>query len=217
MKLKGKTCYMCEAPATGREHVPPKCIFPAAERLRRNLVKVPSCDEHNLRKSADDELLRHVLASAPGNNDLCLTVLEEGILPSFDRRPHILATFMPNLTPVRVGDTKTASFKLDAVRFEGSIRAIVRGLFFAEMKRKLLQDLVVAWGALLTPQLSTSPLFDLIRKNERALPPMRHGANLTVFKYDFHFGEQGGLCRLSFYEGHPIHVVWQDERAVQPS
>ena len=135
---------MCDAPATSREHVPPKCIFPDDAHLRKNLIKVPSCDAHNLRKSKDDELLRHVLACAPANNDLALRVVERGVMPSWERRPHILETFLPNLTPLKFGDYVTASFTIDINRFEASIRAIVRGLFFADTNKKLLADLIVA-------------------------------------------------------------------------
>lgn len=53
------TCYMCDLSATSVEHVPPKCMFPefkdAKVDLRRKLITVPSCDDHNAKKSRDDE------------------------------------------------------------------------------------------------------------------------------------------------------------------
>lgn len=156
--MRASTCYMCDEPATSREHVPPKCIFP---------------DDAHLRKSKDDELLRHVLACAPANNDLALRVIESGVMPSWDRRPHILETFLPNLTPLKYGDYETASLTIDVPRFDSSVRAIVRGLFFADTGKKLLHELTVAWGALLSKELKS------------------------------------GLCRLRFYEGHPIYVTWR--------
>ena len=203
---------MCDALATSREHVPPKCIFPDDAHLRKNLIKVPSCDAHNLRKSKDDELLRHVLACAPANNDLALRVVERGVMPSWERRPHILETFLPNLTPLKFGDYETATFTIDLARFEASIRTIVRGLFFADTSNKLLADLTVVWGALLSRDLSKAPYFEIIKRGEQTLPPMRRGSNPKVFQYDFHESNAwtGALCRLRFYEGHPIYVVWDD-------
>jgi len=208
--MKRATCYMCESPATSREHVPPRCLFPDDPTFRKDLIKVPSCDVHNLRKSKDDELLRHILASAPGNNEHCLAIIERGVIPAFERRPHILETFLPNLAGIQMGAFKTASFTIDLARFESSIRSIVRGLFFAETAKKLEWDLTVVWGVLLTSDRAHAPFFQLIRGWEQRLPPMRRGSNPTIFSYDFHEFKNGtsALCRLRFYEGHPIYVGW---------
>lgn len=70
-KRKGRAqCYMCVSPATSREHVPPLCLFPESKDVggkdyRRNLITVPSCDEHNSKKESDDEFL---MVSLAGNN-----------------------------------------------------------------------------------------------------------------------------------------------------
>ena len=143
-------------------------------------------------------------------NKLALRMVEHAILPAFERRPHIVETFLPNLTQLGVGALETASFTIDLRRFESSIRAITRGLFFAETGKKLLSELIVVWGALLTEDHSKAPYFEVIRRGERTLPPMRRGTNPKVFRYDFHESDEGtvGLCRLRFYEGHPIYVTW---------
>jgi hypothetical protein len=69
---KIKKCYKCGEKATTREHVPPICLFPeqkdAKVNLRKNLITVPSCDEHNSKKSDDDEFLMVSLAACLGNN-----------------------------------------------------------------------------------------------------------------------------------------------------
>ncbi len=72
---KVEECYFCGAPATSREHVPPKCIFPERKDVsgldfRKNLWTVPSCIEHNLLKSSDDEFLLACIAPLIGNNFL---------------------------------------------------------------------------------------------------------------------------------------------------
>src|SRR5207244_12042286 len=68
-------CYMCESPATSREHVPPKNLFPEAKDTggkdyRLNLITVPSCDLHNSAKNLDDEFLMFSLAGIVGNNSI---------------------------------------------------------------------------------------------------------------------------------------------------
>src|SRR6185312_15429445 len=71
--MEEKICYKCGKAATSREHVPPICLFPEKKDLygidfRQNLITVPSCDEHNAKKSSDDEFLLSVIASVVGNN-----------------------------------------------------------------------------------------------------------------------------------------------------
>lgn len=72
---EGQKCYMCNAPAVSMEHVPPKCIFPEIRETgghdyRKELLRVPSCDVHNSRKSHDDEFLMVSLAGIVGNNSI---------------------------------------------------------------------------------------------------------------------------------------------------
>lgn len=57
------SCYQCDARATGREHAPPKCLFPS-DRDRSRLITVPSCSKHNNDASQADEYLRFLLAAA---------------------------------------------------------------------------------------------------------------------------------------------------------
>lgn len=38
---------MCDAPSVGREHAPPRCVFPKDDAYRKNLIRVPSCKPHN--------------------------------------------------------------------------------------------------------------------------------------------------------------------------
>lgn len=66
---------MCDKVATTDEHVPPRCLFPEAKEmdgidLRKNLIKVPSCVEHNCEKSADDEFLMVSIAGIVSNNSI---------------------------------------------------------------------------------------------------------------------------------------------------
>lgn len=66
---------MCERPATSREHVPPRNLFPEAKDVggknyRLNLITVPSCEAHNSAKKCDDEFLMVSLAGIVGNNSL---------------------------------------------------------------------------------------------------------------------------------------------------
>ena len=128
--MKKETCYACDAPATGDDHVPPKCIFPEEDRYRKNLIKVPSCDEHNQRKCKDDEYLKFILTSAGGMNELAGSIFGGSVMRMFDRSPHLIDRFTPDLQVAHVGGFETGGFTLDLSRFKSSIALIVRGLFF---------------------------------------------------------------------------------------
>ena len=67
--MSNNTCYMCEAVATTDEHAPPRCLFPETKDLidksldlRKELITVPACKEHNTAKSTDDEYLLNILS-----------------------------------------------------------------------------------------------------------------------------------------------------------
>ena len=62
-------CYFCGGPATTMEHAPPKQMFRAFEC---DSITVPSCDEHNTRRSASDQAIvsadiRNIEDSAGGS------------------------------------------------------------------------------------------------------------------------------------------------------
>jgi hypothetical protein len=53
-RSRGKVCYYCGKPATGREHVPPKQMF---REFDCDSITVPSCEDHNTSKSFDDQTI----------------------------------------------------------------------------------------------------------------------------------------------------------------
>ena len=210
---------MCNAPSTAAEHVPPKCLFPRRSEYRKHLITVPSCDAHNSHKSKDDEYLRHVLASAPGVNSVALIVADESLVPSFERRPHLMKTFLEKARLVITGMGETAAFQVDVTRFKRAIGGIARGIYFHETGTKLLRQTQIIWGCLLTPDLSKAPFFDFIRSTEHNAPARYKGTNPAVFRYALDLLQDGqqGLCRMQFYEGHPVYVVWDAADEVKTS
>jgi hypothetical protein len=210
----GKTrpsCYMCEEPAVSREHVPPECIFPPESALRKNLITVPSCHTHNADKSRDDLLLQCLLASAYNTSPHAYRLLDEIVLPRLERKRHLTAAFMPDLKDL--GEHE-ARFTPDLSRFESSIRAIVRGLYYHEARhpRKLLAaEMKVFWPLLRNDEGAFSPEFMALHDGaEKSLPPPAGGANPEIFQYriDLLPGGQQQMCRMRFYEGVPVYGVW---------
>src|SRR4029453_13441955 len=205
-----ETCYMCDAPATTREHIPPRCIFPKASVHRKNLMTVPSCDLHNGEKSTSDQYLRHVLICALGNNPLALQVADEAAVPRLEKQPHLMKTFLPNLREITFEGVNTGAFTIDVDRFYKVIDSLVRGLYFKETGKKLMAKLEFMWSALRLPSSLHAPFEQFIRQTDATLRKDFVGANPKVFVYALETLEEGkhGICRMRFYEGPPIYAVW---------
>ena len=137
-----ETCYFCGAPATSNEHVPPKCIFPEKKDLgieanyRENLLKVPSCEAHNLKKSKDDEYLLAILSMNCDSNKIGQRQATTKLVRAFQRSEGFRHAAINN--PVRrlifdrdkrliVG---TAALTVDRGRLKRCFEHIGRGLYW---------------------------------------------------------------------------------------
>ena len=213
------SCYMCDAPSVGKENVPPRGMFPENSIYMKNLITVPSCKLHNGDKSEDDALVRWYLTSTHGNNELALEVMRSA-LARLNTRPALFPTYLDGVRAWR--DTPgwtTMVYNVHLERFEASIKAMVRALYYHESKfsKKLLDELTVVWTAMKERKKLTEPEhYDLLRAWSDTLGPVDRGANPRVFQYRFdHPDDTGKMCRLRFYEGQEIYVLWpmnnQDE------
>ena len=218
-----KICYVCGAPATSREHCPPLCIFPAerdvpnTKSYRRNLITVPSCDEHNLRKSNDDEYLMMVLVSHFGNNDLANQHMKTKVMRAWQRRPYLALTAVQNPQPARINGQETISFTVDLNRFTRAMELITRGLIFHNLGNPWAGFFRV-WSTTMLPSrvdnasriLSTSNVIkqeiSKIFANQNFI-----GENPDIFKYQLHLPvppEIHGCARLVFYGGFEVAVLF---------
>jgi hypothetical protein len=215
--MKPKTCYMCDSQATGDEHVPPQCVFPKEGVYRKNLIKVPSCDEHNSGRSKNDEYLKFILTAVGEKNELAQDVFKS-VMRSLDYRPHLIDTFTPDLQPVQIDGVETGGFTLDYFRFTNSMSALVRGLFFHEYGRKLnCQISGAAFSQVRTQNYVRAPFLKSILDAELQLPANYVGENPRVFQYAFNISSSGKteMCRLRFYEAQPICVTWKNAAKIQ--
>lgn len=136
------TCYACNNPATTSEHVPPKCLFPEQKDLpegvdlRRNLITIPSCDDHNLQKSGNDEYLMYVLAMNLPANVTAECHFTTKISRAIERRPSLINSILQERQPVLVVDDRTREayetdqLELDGVRFEQTLNLIALGIYY---------------------------------------------------------------------------------------
>ena len=76
--------------------MPPKCLFPEKKDLkdisldlRKALIKVPSCVDHNCKKSGDDEYLFNVLSMTIQTGKYGLLNFESKVMRSWTRKDRI--------------------------------------------------------------------------------------------------------------------------------
>jgi hypothetical protein len=131
---------MCEAPATSKEHVPPACLFPelpiAGVDLRRNLLRVPSCDTHNSHKSKDDEFLRaNLVLCCAHASPVASSEFFGKLLRAVSRNPRAYGTFVDD-TGIP-GPTGSRVLRTDRRRFDRCIEHIVHGVFFYTYRERI--------------------------------------------------------------------------------
>jgi hypothetical protein len=213
------TCYMCEAPATSREHAPPLCIFPEMKDMqdgvdyRKNLITVPSCDAHNLEKSTDDEYLQLLVIHGYFNNPLAEKQFKTKLLRAISRNPALLAQLHQENTPVVVDGVETEAVTIDRDRFERSLEMIVRALHFHVFKERLQQPMRIHTTLLMDLESEVADVNNEgvkkfcagVRELVGDAAPV--GANPDIFWFKYRCHEQSCGWHLSFYGGFDVYVL----------
>lgn len=225
-------CYCCDQPGTTDEHVPPLCLFPerkdlpAGVDLRRNLITVPSCLTHNLKKSGDDEDLMYILT-------MNLPVKEMGehhfitkVLRAINRRPALLNEITAKTTPVTLQDGatnelfETIAIQIDGARLERALRQVSLGLYryhlganwagplriHPEFLRHLHDPKAFEWNSVIQ---------DLSGYADKLfLEAPFHGENKEVFRYQVVFPDTRipVAIRMHFYGGVRVLALFEAAR-----
>ena len=210
-----QTCYMCPKSASSFEHAPPKCIFPeqkdlpaTGQNLRKNLITVPSCDEHNTQMSKDDEYFLNVLSLSISTNNVGAQQFFTKIQRAIKRNPSLLTTITSKPSPVTIRDTENNTFspsmalEIDLPRILKTLDKTARAIYFNHTKAKYLGNVSILVDFILDlnrPNLNLrkETLFKRILPLIEAQPYL--GENPEVFSY--RFIEQSGIAmiELNFY------------------
>jgi hypothetical protein len=146
------TCYACDQPKVSREHVPPLCFFPEEKDAsgqsiyRKNLIRVPSCDFHNTRKSDDDLYVAFQLAGTIHGNH-CAALVRQGVITRClvrdqQERGSAFTNRLLNQIVGRLGENFVGI--LDAKRMVRVLDLCARGVYFYEKLKPLKLQLNVA-------------------------------------------------------------------------
>ena len=170
-------CYLCGAPATTRDHIPPEGIFP--KPLPENLITVPACLSCNQGKSLDDEYFRVVVAAGSDDAPPSIDLLHQRIIPRMRKKPALIIELIKSAEKVEQGHV----LSFNRTRMQAAIDKIVRGLFFHHTKRRL------AVGYVVGDFHYNSPIRREMEEAITRLPLVKVGDG-HVFNYSYHLDEE---------------------------
>jgi hypothetical protein len=215
-------CYFCGKESISREHVPPKCLFPekkdspAGKNYRINLITVPSCSIHNLKKSKEDEYLLAVLSINILNNRTGTDQAITKTLRTFSHSDKFAKRFFNKTYPLVIKDTLNATvgesiaIELNQDRLDSILEHIVRGIYFHHFNERLEWELKVINEFSMTidavdikTTLERNNELENLRglSNEFFLNAKCYGDNREVFFYQIVKDKSTAIIRLTFYEG----------------
>ena len=143
------TCYACDDKKTSYEHAPPLCFFPDQKgetgncRYRKNLIRVPSCDTHNLKKSDDDIYAAWHVAGLDGTNHCAPLVSGGSLQRSIDRDRSGAFAMLLREEIYEVGENFAAG-KADGPRMIRFFRQCAQAIYFYARMKPLKLPLRVA-------------------------------------------------------------------------
>jgi hypothetical protein len=223
-------CYWCGKRATSKEHVPPLCLFPEEKDIgsiyqhsfRENLIRVPSCDEHNSKKSKDDEYSLVCLSSLVGNNDIALIHTYTKIKRTWEHNPKILPKEGDFIIKGKNVDFPITQVKVENRRLINSFEGIARGLYFHEYSSVFSGSCTVISKLFNSPEtdqksklsnLVVERMIEVVNKEKKFWENEIKGSNPKVFKYQFSpkDGFDSQVVWINFYEKTDVYVAFSYE------
>lgn len=230
--MKKECCYYCGRPATSAEHVPPRCIFPEGKDafgadMRKNLITVPSCDEHNLEKSKDDEFLMGCVTPVVGNNGAGYIQTQTKLRRAFEHSGgRLLGAVMPDAKEATWVRPDGARFPIlvgqaDVQRLCRAFEHVARGLYFHLRQSRFVGRCRVIPSFVRFPDdrelVVIQELARVMLRQERS-NWICHGQNLDVFRFQFGPTDQYGLLPMvmTFFGGAEVFVSFQPDGVELP-
>ena len=220
---------MCSNPATSKEHVPPRCLFPeqkdlpAGVDLRKQLITVPSCEVHNSEKSHDDEFLLSVLPINLPNNEMAKDHVCTKVQRAIDRNPSSFRKITEKKLFVEVGGKDivgkqpTLAVQIDESRLNNILERIGRALYFKHFGEQWAGEVFPYPHFLLhiTPS-NAAELNERDKEKQKAVELMMqgketYGENPEVFCYQLAEGSSSValVMYLRFYEGSRVTLLFK--------
>jgi hypothetical protein len=141
-------CYGCSLPGTTDEHVPPLCFFPEKKDLpegldfRKSLIKVPSCENHNSKKSRDDEYIHYIINMSLGANEHSHYHFKTKIMRAINRKPTLINRILSRSKkaylrdPIKKNIYESRAIEVEYKRIENALILLARGLYYYHYRTK---------------------------------------------------------------------------------
>jgi hypothetical protein len=227
--MKTRTCYMCDAPETSVEHVPPRCLFPEQKDLppgvdlRKQLITVPSCEEHNSRKSKDDEYLLYALLLNVPNNETAKNHVFTKLIRAIEYNPHLITQFAKTQVPVVVEDSvsgkiePTVAVQVDERRLTSGLEMMGRAIYFHHFNQRWRGEVCAYPNFILAitepnAQELNAPVEQMAAHAGQLMQgEPRFGENQQVFSYQVKGGQAPveTIMLLRFYEGSRVTLLFK--------
>jgi hypothetical protein len=215
---------MCDKPETSREHAPPRCLFPQAKdslhgkNQRRNMIVVPSCDQHNGDKSADDTYLMQILPMSIGLNEVAAHYFQSKVARLVKCNKKLVKSLTDQAKQVTVHDTvadtwsQTIALSVDLGRVLGALEMNARAIYFHHRGVKFVDPVSVLTNFTLA--------LDEVAQNDRVAAIFDeadallagagcHGDNPDVFFYRINRIENAELLEMTFYGSSKVLVSFR--------
>lgn len=215
-KAEADKCYLCGAPATTSDHVPPRGVFPSPRPA--NLITVPACKACNQGCSLDDEYFRTIVSAASRDSPQSLHLLKQRILPRVKEKPAMGIALLKSVRRVDVYSKegiflgRAPQITFDSARIQNVINKIVRGLFWYHTKQRLGVDTVVE-DYILNPEIEKP------HQEEISKLTLFNVGDGSVFSYCFavDLSTQESVWFLMFYNDTTLFVTSTTPRSEGPA
>ncbi|QCJ40842.1 hypothetical protein FAY30_02360 [Bacillus sp. S3] len=184
---------------------------------RQHLITVPSCDEHNLRKSNLDEYLMVTLSGKVGNNGLAYVQTLTKIERSRKRNSKLLDIESGEIIKLKDKEFPVLWINVDTQKLNYSFESIARGLYYHENNKSFIGEITIVSKLFNHPDDPEGTEFN-IRASKMIESERMHwntevkGGNKEVFSYQFSpiddFKTQ--TLALNFFEGIDVYIILND-------
>lgn len=201
-----KICYWCGAPATSREHVPPRNLFPKGKN--KNLITVPSCSGHNEALTKFDEKFRIYLQARESSPD----ALSEFRTTTFRglSRPEsqgLVRGLAKGAKRVVVQGQQTLALRVDPAEQNLYFEKIIRALYYHLYRKPANGRVVSVSKDFIVPGLDYAKLAQILGPclNDPNLTKEGATDNPDIFRYKYARAEEAGkdavAIAMLFYQG----------------
>jgi hypothetical protein len=149
MAKTGEVCYVCGAPATTRDNVPPGGIF--LEPRPSNLIRVPACKVHNCGRSKDDEYFRLWMTTICADDPRAMQLFDGPVTRGLRHSRGLLKRWLAGAKDRIYVKSKGGiivdvkpGFQIDPDRIQRVPDNLVRGIYYHEFGEPLPKGCPVA-------------------------------------------------------------------------